>query len=73
MGIEKQVIRKLNFGVIALFSIHGNIVKKSGLKENVLVCEIDFKNVESSRRHWPFFRDRRIDFYKGLMKNPKDA
>ena len=74
VGIEKQGNKKIEFwGNSVVFDPSGNIVKKSGLKENVLVCEIDFKNVESSRRHWPFFRDRRIDFYKGLMKNPKDA
>ena len=33
----------------------------------------DFKKVETSRQHWPFFRDRRIDYYKGLLKNPRDA
>ena len=74
VGIEKQGNKKIEFwGNSVVFDPSGNIVKKSGLKENILVCEIDFKNVESSRRHWPFFRDRRIDFYKGLMKNPKDA
>ena len=35
--------------------------------------DIDFKKVENVRRHWPFFRDRRIDFYKGILNNPKDA
>ena len=74
VGIEKQGNKKIEFwGNSVVFDPSGNIVKKSSLKENVLVCEIDFKNVENSRRHWPFFRDRRIDFYKGLMKNPKDA
>ena len=33
----------------------------------------DFKKVENVRRHWPFFRDRRIEYYKGLLNNPKDA
>jgi len=49
------------------------VVKKASLKENILICEIDFKKVETSRQHWPFFRDRRIDYYKGLLKNPRDA
>ena len=31
-----------------------------------------FKKVENARQHWPFLRDRRIDFYKGILKNPVD-
>ena len=56
-----------------MFDPSGNIVKQAKLNENILICEVDYKKVEISRRHWPFFRDRRIDFYKGLLKNPKDA
>ncbi len=32
------------------------------------VVEIDKLRTEEVRRIWPFFRDRRIDAYKGLMK-----
>ena len=52
----------------------GNIIKKTkSNKEEILICDIDFKKVETVRQHWPFLRDRRIDHYKGLLKNPKDA
>ncbi len=37
------------------------------LEENV-VLEIDKQRTEDVRRIWPFFRDRRIDFYDGLTK-----
>ena len=57
-----------------------SIIKKLLRKNNArirnvkfIICEIDFKKVETSRQHWPFFRDRRIDYYKGLLKNPRDA
>lgn len=32
-------------------------------KEEVLIAEVDPKRVERTRQHWPFLRDRRIDFY----------
>ena len=51
----------------------GPIFIKDKKNQNILICEIDFKKIESSRQHWPFFRDRRIDYYKGLLKNPRDA
>ena len=74
VGIEKHGKRKIEFwGNSVVFDPSGKVIKKSNIKENILICEIDYKKVESSRRHWPFFRDRRIDFYKGLLKNPKDA
>ena len=74
VGIEKQGNKKIEFwGNSVIFDPSGNVVKKANLKENILICEIDFKKVETSRQHWPFFRDRRIDYYKGLLKNPRDA
>ena len=74
VGTEKQGNKKIEFwGNSVMFDPGGNIVKKGNLKENILICEIDFKKVETSRQHWPFFRDRRIDYYKGLLKNPRDA
>ena len=74
VGIEKQGNKKIEFwGNSIIFDPSGNVVKKASLKEDILICEIDFKKVENSRQHWPFFRDRRIDYYKGLLKNPRDA
>ena len=74
VGIEKQGDKKIEFwGNSIIFDPSGNVVKKANLKENILICEIDLKKVETSRQHWPFFRDRRIDYYKGLLKNPRDA
>ena len=52
---------------------NGNVIGRlNAKKEGVLVCKIDFKNVENARQHWPFLRDRRIDAYKGLIKNQKN-
>ena len=40
-------------------------------EENVVV-EIDKQRTEDVRRIWPFFRDRRIDFYGGLTQRYLD-
>ena len=74
VGTEKQGNKKLEFwGNSVVFDPSGNIIKKASQKEQIIICEIDLKKVETSRQHWPFFRDRRIDHYKGLLKNPKEA
>lgn len=41
-------------------------------QEEVLVVECDRKLMEDVRRNWPFFRDRRIDFYEGITKRVAD-
>ena len=41
-------------------------------KEGILICEIDYRKIDFTRQHWPFFRDRRIETYKGILKNPSD-
>ena len=74
VGLEKQGSKKLEFwGNTIVFDPSGNIVASAKQKEKTLICDIDFKKVENVRRHWPFFRDRRIDQYKGILNNPKDA
>mgnify|MGYP001167032242 FL=1 len=73
VGTEKQGNKKLEFwGSSVVFDPNGNIVKKGNLDEQVLICDIDLKKIDTVRRHWPFFRDRRIDSYKNILKNPKD-
>jgi N-carbamoylputrescine amidase len=37
-------------------------------KDEVLVVDIDLKQIEEVRRNWPFLRDRRIDAYGGITK-----
>jgi N-carbamoylputrescine amidase len=36
--------------------------------EEVLIVPVDLSQVETTRTHWPFLRDRRIDAYSGLTK-----
>jgi N-carbamoylputrescine amidase len=48
---------------------NGQIVAKASAdKEEVLVVPCNLGDVEFSRTHWPFLRDRRIDAYGDLSK-----
>lgn len=42
------------------------LAEGSNDKEELLIVECDPARMEEVRRNWPFFRDRRIDFYGGL-------
>jgi N-carbamoylputrescine amidase len=48
------------FGVVLARASHD--------REEVLVVPCDLRHMEEVRRHWPFFRDRRIDAYGDLTK-----
>jgi len=74
IGFEKIRNKKIQFwGNSIIIDPSGKIIKKSSsYKEEILICDIDFKKIETVRHHWPFFRDRRIDYYKGLLENPED-
>lgn len=37
-------------------------------KEEIIMAEIDPSLIETVRRNWPFFRDRRIDAYDGIVR-----
>jgi N-carbamoylputrescine amidase len=42
------------------------LVQASHDKEEILYADLDSKEVEITRQHWPFLRDRRIDAYAGI-------
>jgi len=44
------------------------LAKASSDKEEILTATIDPKLIETTRQHWPFMRDRRIDAYGGITK-----
>ncbi len=51
----------------------GEILSKaSANKEEILVVPVDLDYVDTTRTHWPFLRDRRIDAYAGLTKRLLD-
>jgi len=44
------------------------LAKASSNKEEIITAVCDPKLQETTRRHWPFFRDRRIDAYGEITK-----
>lgn len=50
----------------------GQILQQAGSKEEILITEIDLSAIEKQRQAWPFFRDRRIDLYKPILKRMDD-
>ena len=45
----------------------GEIMEKASHdQEEVITVACDMSEIEHTRRHWPFLRDRRIDTYQGL-------
>ncbi len=74
VGVEKKGNKKIEFwGNSMIIDPSGEIIGKLGnKKEEILIREIDYKKIDTTREHWPFLRDRRIDFYKGILENPVD-
>jgi N-carbamoylputrescine amidase len=48
------------------------VAEASHDKEEILVVECDPALIESTRRNWPFLRDRRIDAYAPILKRYVD-
>jgi N-carbamoylputrescine amidase len=44
------------------------LAKASVAKPENLLVEIDLEKVDTTRTHWPFLRDRRIDAYGDLTR-----
>jgi len=44
------------------------IVRAPHMSEKVVLAKCDLRQVEVTRQHWPFLRDRRIDAYSGITK-----
>ncbi len=51
----------------------GEVLYRAGAeREETAVVEVDTSRTEAVRRMWPFFRDRRIDFYQDLLRRYRD-
>ncbi|HSI83721.1 MAG: carbon-nitrogen hydrolase [Candidatus Methylacidiphilales bacterium] len=47
----------------------GIIVAKASVdKEEILITKVDLNDVDTTRTHWPFLRDRRIDAYGDITR-----
>jgi N-carbamoylputrescine amidase len=51
----------------------GRVIAEAGEQEEVLVVPCDLGLIAEQRHAWPFFRDRRIDAYDGLLERWIDA
>ncbi len=49
------------------------LAKASHNREETLIVPLDLSQVDTTRTHWPFLRDRRIDAYGGLTKRLLDT
>lgn len=57
------------WGQSFITSPNGQIIAKASVdKEEILTADLDLDQVEFSRTHWPFLRDRRIDAYTSLTR-----
>lgn len=70
VGLEEQNGSEIKFwGTSFVCGPQGEfLVNANEEDERVLYADIDLKRGENVRRWWPFFRDRRIDFYGDLTK-----
>ena len=51
----------------------GRMLKRASVeKDEIVTATCSRKLMEDVRRNWPFFRDRRIDYYGGLTKRVAD-
>ena len=50
----------------ALNATEGATLLGHAISEAVARAKVDPKEVEVTRQHWPFLRDRRIDAYGGI-------
>jgi len=48
------------------------LAKASHNQEEILIVPVDLDQVDTTRTHWPFLRDRRIDAYDGLTQRLLD-
>ncbi len=55
-----------------VFGPAGETITELGEEEQVEVVALDLDRIEVQRRGWPFFRDRRIDAYGGLLRRVID-
>jgi N-carbamoylputrescine amidase len=52
----------------------GRILAKAGAdREEVLLATVDLAQIDATRTHWPFLRDRRIDAYGDLVRRFLDG
>ena len=49
------------------------LARGSASQEEIVLADYELISVDAFRRNWPFFRDRRIETYEGLLKRWDDG
>jgi len=44
--------------------------KPTGMKEGIVLIDVDLKNIEKARKEWPYFKDRRPEVYQEILHGP---
>ncbi len=45
----------------------------AGMKEGIALVEVDLKNVNKTRKEWPFFKDRRPESYSEILRSRENG
>jgi N-carbamoylputrescine amidase len=61
------------FGHSFIADPSGRLIASAGEEEAVLIATCDPVEIESTRRNWPFLRDRRIDAYGPILRRYLDG
>ena len=74
VGHEKLAGKGIEFwGQSFVAGTSGQILAKASAdREETLIVPVDLRQVDATRTHWPFLRDRRIDAYSGLTNRLLD-
>jgi N-carbamoylputrescine amidase len=56
------------FGHSFIADPSGRLIASAGEEETVLIAKCDPTEIESTRRNWPFLRDRRVDAYGPILQ-----
>ena len=43
--------------------------KPTGMKDSIALIEVDLKNIDKTRKEWPFLRDRRPEVYREIAES----
>jgi len=72
VGFEKDdsgVMEGITFwGNSFIVGAQGEYLYHAGEEDEVVVVDVNMAKAEETRRIWPFFRDRRVDKYEGILK-----
>jgi N-carbamoylputrescine amidase len=74
VGVETVGERAIEFwGHSFVADPSGRVLAEAGEGEETLIVEIDLNAIAEQRKWWPFFRDRRVDAYQGLLARYLDG